>query len=219
MWYLYLDESGDLGFDFVNKKPSKFFTVTVLVLNSYEADRKLAKEVKKVLARKLNPPKHRHRIVQELKGSSTTLQVKQYFFEQVQDIKFGLYSITINKRKVYQRLVSEKERVYNYIARKVLDQIPFENHGIGSIEFVIDRCKSKPEIQEFNTYIRRQVQSRINPLNPLYINHLDSRQSAGLQACDVFCWGIFQSYERRNRDWLNIFSASKVEYNELYFDK
>ena len=24
MWYLYLDESGDLGFDFVNKKPSRF---------------------------------------------------------------------------------------------------------------------------------------------------------------------------------------------------
>lgn len=30
MWYLYLDESGDLGFDFVNKKPSKFFTVSIL---------------------------------------------------------------------------------------------------------------------------------------------------------------------------------------------
>ncbi len=27
MWNLYLDESGDLGFDFVNKKPSKFFTI------------------------------------------------------------------------------------------------------------------------------------------------------------------------------------------------
>ncbi len=32
MWYLYLDESGDLGFDFVNKKPSKFFTITILVI-------------------------------------------------------------------------------------------------------------------------------------------------------------------------------------------
>lgn len=25
MWYLYLDESGDLGFDFVNKKTIKVF--------------------------------------------------------------------------------------------------------------------------------------------------------------------------------------------------
>lgn len=28
--YLYLDESGDLGFDFVNKKPSGFFIITLL---------------------------------------------------------------------------------------------------------------------------------------------------------------------------------------------
>jgi len=26
--YLYLDESGDLGFDFKNKKPSRFFVIT-----------------------------------------------------------------------------------------------------------------------------------------------------------------------------------------------
>ena len=32
MLHLFLDESGDLGFDFVNKKPSKFFTITILVL-------------------------------------------------------------------------------------------------------------------------------------------------------------------------------------------
>lgn len=34
MWFLYLDESGDLGFDFVNKKPSKFFTIAILEIKS-----------------------------------------------------------------------------------------------------------------------------------------------------------------------------------------
>ncbi|MEK6700308.1 MAG: hypothetical protein AABZ10_14850 [Nitrospirota bacterium] len=33
MLYLYLDESGDLGFDFFAKKPSKYFTVTVLAVS------------------------------------------------------------------------------------------------------------------------------------------------------------------------------------------
>jgi hypothetical protein len=40
-----LDESGDLGFDFVNKKPSKFFTITVLAVRD-DNQRKLAKAVK-----------------------------------------------------------------------------------------------------------------------------------------------------------------------------
>ena len=46
MWYLYLDESGDLGFDFVNKSPSKFFTIAILVLNSTNDNRKLIKAFK-----------------------------------------------------------------------------------------------------------------------------------------------------------------------------
>ncbi|MBU1291133.1 DUF3800 domain-containing protein, partial [bacterium] len=34
MYYLYLDESGDLGFDLVNKNSSKFFTVCILLIKS-----------------------------------------------------------------------------------------------------------------------------------------------------------------------------------------
>jgi hypothetical protein len=63
MWYLYLDESGDLGFDFVNKKPSNFFTVTILVVEGVENNRALLNGVKKTIARKLNPSSKRHRVV------------------------------------------------------------------------------------------------------------------------------------------------------------
>ncbi len=36
MLYLYLDESGDLGFDFFTKKPSKFFTITIMMMKEIE---------------------------------------------------------------------------------------------------------------------------------------------------------------------------------------
>lgn len=48
MLYLYLDESGDLGFDFVNKKPSEHFTVCVLAIKGAENDRALSKAVRAV---------------------------------------------------------------------------------------------------------------------------------------------------------------------------
>ena len=79
MWYLYLDESGDLGFDFVNKKPSKFFTVTILALSSQDNNRKLIRAAKITLRRKLNNPKHHKRIACELKGTGTTMEVKKIF--------------------------------------------------------------------------------------------------------------------------------------------
>ena len=58
MWFLYLDESGDLGFDFVNKKPSRFFAVTILALRGQENNKALAKAVQKTLSRKLNQRGH-----------------------------------------------------------------------------------------------------------------------------------------------------------------
>jgi len=215
MWYLYLDESGDLGFDFVNKRPSKFFTVTILALSSRDANRKLIKAVKNTLRRKLNNPKHRKRIVYELKGTGTTLEFKKYFFNQVKNTKFGIYSITLNKRRVFEKLAKDKPRVYNYISRQVLDKIPFEKNAGDRVELIIDRSMAKPEIEEFNSYIRRQLEGRLLQSTPLDIYHRLSHENCGLQAADLFCWGIFQKYERRNKDWINVF-AKKVIFDEQF---
>src|SRR3989344_752425 len=205
MLYLYVDESGDLGFDFITKNPSKFFTLTILTLDNYDQDRKLAKAVKITLSRKLNPKGKRTRIVQELKGSNTTPEVKDYFYKKLKEIKFSVYSITINKKRVIQELTGQKDRLYNYITRKVLDQIPLEKSVGNAINLIVDKCKGKPEIKDFNDYIKKQLEARINPQTPLFINHLISHESAGLQVCDMFCWGIFQKYERRKDGWYSIF--------------
>ncbi len=215
MWYLYLDESGDLGFDFVNKKPSKFFTISILAVSGVEDNRKLIKGVKVTLRRKLNPKKHRRRIIEELKGKDTTLEVKQYFYNQLSKVNFEIYAITLNKKRVFERLSKEKPRVYNFIARQVIDKIPFEKNHANRVELIIDRSKSKPEIEEFNFYIRSQIQGRLDPKVTLDMYHWDSKQSAGLQAADMFCWGVFQKYERRNTKWFETFEK-KVKFEDLY---
>lgn len=124
MWYLYLDESGDLGFDFANKRPSNFFTVTILVVKGVENNRALIGAVKKTLQRKLNPKGKRKRIVTELKGEKTSIQIKKYFYKQLTEIPFEIYSVTLNKRQVSDGLAVEKHRLYNYIARLALEQVP-----------------------------------------------------------------------------------------------
>lgn len=215
MWYLYLDESGDLGFDFVNKKPSKFFTVTILALAGIENNRKLIKAIKVVLRRKLNPKGKRKRIVQELKGSSTTIEVKKYFYKQAKNVQFGLYAMTLNKRRVYKYLIKDKSKIYNFVARQVLDRIPFEKNKNERVEVIIDRSKNKPEIEEFNLYIRNQLEGKLNPKTPLDIYHWKSHEIPGLQAVDMFCWGIFEKYERSRLEWFEIFE-DKIKFNNVY---
>ncbi len=80
MWFLYLDESGDLGFDFVNKKPSNHFTITILAVSTWSRNRAIIKAGDKTLKRKLNRRFFRTRVVQELKASETTLDVKKYLY-------------------------------------------------------------------------------------------------------------------------------------------
>jgi len=216
MWFLYLDESGDLGFDFVNKHPSKFFTITILAVHGKQNNRQLAKAVRKTLDRKLNPKRKRRRIVDEMKGTKTTLPVKQYFLRKLEEnnVPFALFSLTIDKRKVYDRLTREKERVYNYLARKLLDTIRFENANT-RVYLYIDKSKSKPEIADFNQYIKRHIQARLDPNVPLNIFHGDSCLHPGLQAVDLFCWGIFRQYERGLTDWYDCYKK-RVKLDELF---
>jgi len=142
MLYLYLDESGDLGFDFFAKKPSKYFTVTVMLVQGMENRKKIAKAVKRTLQNKF--PKQ-EKI--ELKGSKQSIEVKKYFYRHIESVPFELYALTLNKRRVYDYLSHKKDRVYNFIARKVLDVIPFTNAQV-RVGLVIDRSKSKKEIIE-----------------------------------------------------------------------
>ncbi|MBI4309006.1 MAG: DUF3800 domain-containing protein, partial [Candidatus Omnitrophica bacterium] len=157
MLYLYLDESGDLGFDFVNKKPSKFFTICILVIKGMESRKRIVKMIERTLRRKLNPKNKRKRFVQELKATSTTLAIKEYFYRNIKDVDFSIYSITLNKQRVYSNLVENKARVYNWVARMLLDQIDFTTADT-RISFVVDKSKSKPEIAEFDKYILWNLQ-------------------------------------------------------------
>jgi len=214
MWFLYLDESGDLGFDFVNKRPSKYFTIAILAIQGVDKDRQLINAVKKTLARKINNKRARRRLGLELKGSSTTLEIKKYFFARVKDIPFAVFALTLNKRKVYERLTREKERVYNYVARLVLDQIKFENAAV-QVELIVDKSKGKWEIKEFNRYIETQLKARLDPKVPLNIRHENSTVFKGIQAADLFGWGIFRKYEKTDFSWFDLFK-NKVRFDELY---
>lgn len=214
MWFLYLDESGDLGFDFVNKRPSNYFTITILAVSGLSRNRAIIKAATKTLKRKLNHRRSRKRIVQELKATRTTLDIKKYLYKQLENVNFGIYSVTLNKRRVYQTLAEKKSHVYNYISRLVLDEIPFKSAS-GRVYLIIDKSKSLSEVKEFNKYIIKQLEGKLDPSVPLDINHFQSRENKGIQVADMFCWGFFRKYERRDLSWYNVFK-DKIIYETLY---
>ena len=96
----------------------------------------------------------------------------------------------------------------------MLDQIPY-NGADTRVEIIIDKSKTKKNIAEFNQYIIRQIKSKFDPKAPIDIFHYNSKHNLGLQAVDMFCWGIFRKHERNDRSWFDIFKE-KVVYDKQY---
>lgn len=52
MWHLFLDESGDLGFNFDEKKPSRFLTIAILATNNRETVKDIPISCKNYITKK-----------------------------------------------------------------------------------------------------------------------------------------------------------------------
>lgn len=196
-----MDESGDLGFDFQTKRPSRFLTITILVCDDKTTLDGFRKAVRRTLKNKLNR-KNKTRPVQELHGSDTSLAVKSYFARQLPTTGWRLYSVTLNKQRVDQRLTTRrgKKKLYNYLARFLLQQLPLQDVD-RNVSLVVDKSKNTAEIRDFNTYVQRELRSLLPMNTALHIHHNRSQDHAGLQAVDLFCWGFSRKHERDDRRW------------------
>lgn len=214
--FIFLDESGDLGFDFNKPKTSRLFVITLLVCHDKPAQDGFRRAVERTIKNKLNHKKTKSRIVQELKGAHTALTIKQYFRRQLPADGWGVYSVTLNKLRVEPHLQTKagKQKLYNFLAHFILDKVHFPEDA-SRVSLVVDRSKNREEIRDFNQYVANQLQALL-PLNTrLDIDHLGSHESPGLQAVDMFCWGFARKDEAQDRSWYDLYQ-DKIRFETIY---
>lgn len=214
--FIFLDESGDLGFDFKKRKTTKKFVITLLVCESDETRHEFTKAIRRTLKNKLNRKKNNSRQVTELKGTGTTIDIKKYFFRNIKSDKWAIYSLVLNKVRVESHLQTKtgKKKLYNFLSRVLLEKLNLYD-AKRNVELVVDRCKNKEEVRDFNLYLINQLEALL-PLNTnLNISHLTSQESAGLQAVDLFSWGIFRKYEGNDYAWYTIYQH-KIRFETEY---
>ena len=213
---VYLDESGDLGFDFENKHPSKKFVITLLVCESGSVTREFRTAVRRTLKNKLNHGKKGSRVVGELKGTGTTVAIKRYFLRHSPKGGWRIYTVAVNKERVNKSLRTKqgKKKLYNFIARFLLEKVDLTNAG-NAVTLVVDKCKNKDEIADFNQYVANQLEGLLPLEVPLNIYHEHSSANAGLQAVDLFCWGIYRKYEQEDLEWYRDYRA-RIAYETEY---
>lgn len=203
---IYLDESGDLGFDFKNTKTSQFLIIALLVCYDQDANANTLRSIKKTLKNKVSQNKN------ELKGSALALPIKKYFLGQMRKCSNWYLSAAIADKKTWLRnhkannhYELKKKVLYDEIAKRVFSQLT-DIDSATHIDIVIDRSKNKGEIGEFDSAVIAAVRDRINKNAYLSIRHSSSQEELGLQAIDVFCSGLGRKYEKNDLVWYTEFS-------------
>lgn len=209
---IFFDESGCLG---SKSGSSKVFLATALVCYGKSNENVIKKAVYRTLKNKLKNKGG----TMELKGMSTSLSVKKYFFRFLPPEGWALFSIILDKNNMIQFLRTKvaKEKMYNSIAQFLIPQIEFPKE-LKSVHIVFDKCKSTEEIRRFNRDLEKQLKVLLPAEMKLYIRHETSQANLGLQAVDLFSWGIFRKFDKNDLNWYDVFKH-RIKLEEIYSHK
>lgn len=212
MSYIFLDESGDLGFDFQKAKTSKFFVITFLFARNKNL---LEHIVKKIFHGFTNKELRHHPNI--LHGHKETPKTRIKVLKLLAAEDTSILSIYLNKRKVYTKLQDEKHVVYNYVTNILLDRvytkklIPLDQ----PIYLIASRRKTNKFLnQNFKTYLKNQVKT--NHKLKLSIEIKSPIQEKALQIVDMACWAIFRKREYNDESYILILKDKIIEESPLF---
>jgi hypothetical protein len=108
MAYIFMDESGDLGFDFTKVKTSRHFVVTFLLMPDEGTVRAARKIVKKVVRTMSKRGRRKHTGV--LHAHKESPAIRRRLLAEVAKLDIGIFTIVLNKQRVYVQSCSYRMR-------------------------------------------------------------------------------------------------------------
>lgn len=212
MSYIFLDESGDLGFDFSKNKTSKNFIITLLFTKDKSVLEKIVKKIFKGFNKK-ELQSHNGTLHAYKEKPKTKIKLLKDFVEK--DCG-DIITIYLNKDKVYTNLQNEKAVLYNYVTNILLDRV-FTKKLIPTdekINIVASRRETSKFLNEnFKNYISMQLSK--HKANIEVIIATPSKEK-GLQVVDTLSWSIFRKQEHSDDIYYNIIKSKIIEENPLY---
>jgi hypothetical protein len=209
MMYIYLDESGDLGF---GQESTKYFTIAFVVMENPIPFRRCVKRVKL---------KYYIPLEAELKGNTTREIIKKDLLERFAKLDIEVHAITVSKKNVEPKLQRDTNILYNYmVGLSLVERILEEPRDARVVINVDRRITSVTSGFNFNQYLRYKIwyEKERGDID-LNINHLDSHQAHAIQGIDIICNSIFRKYNSNNYTLFNIIRNKLKSDKRLFFGK
>lgn len=211
MAYIFLDESGDLGFNFNKRKTSNYFVITFLFVSN---KRVIEKIVSKTHGELKNKYKKLGGILHSFREKPIT---RQRLLKRLAGKDCRIMAILLNKSKVYTRLQNEKDVLYNYVTNILLDRI-FTKQLVNFNEPIIliaSRKETNKFLNEnFKNYLRQSIKNN-HKIN-LSIEIKTPYEEKSLQAVDFVSWAIFRKYQSGDESYYNLIKQKIAEESSLF---
>ncbi len=208
MTYIFLDESGDLGF---KKTSSKWFLFTLVAIDE---PRKLDKIIKK--ARKSLKKKHKHRF-SELHAYHCDDITRIRILKSLAEIDIFIVTTILNKKKVHVDLQNQKNYLYNFTANIILDRLINKNiideKSVTSL--IVDKKDTNKNLKNnFIDYITKAMNQKQKATFKMSLTA--SHDSKGIQAVDFISWAIFRKYEQGDYEFYEIIKDKIIDERLLF---
>lgn len=214
--YIYLDESGDLGwkFDAPYRRggSSRYLTISCLIVP--ENKRHLPKRIIQKMYKK-----YKWNSKKEKKWSEMDMISRCYFAEQAKkmrnehpDIKY--FSMTVSKEKVMSHIRSDGNKLYNYMIGLLLLE---EMSSVDKINFIPDPRSLKVESgNSMSDYLQTKLWFEHNSKAILNTTPCDSASNRNIQFADMLSGIVQGNYEDSNsKPWKIL--APVLRSRRLYF--
>jgi len=209
--YLFMDESGCLGFDFNKKKTSKYFVVTCLFTSNKRPLEKIVKKVHGGLRKQLK----KHPGV--LHCTNEKSETRKHLLKLLNKKDCTIMTIYLNKRKVNAKLQNKKHELYNYVTNILLDRIIKKRFLPVSDKIMLIASKRETNKflnDNFSIYLNRKVNQMHNIELAVEIKTPAAEKS--LQAVDFACWAIYRKYEYSDVSYYGLIKDKVMEENPLF---
>lgn len=210
MAYIFLDESGDLGFDFSKKKSSKYFVVTAIFSKNHRSIEKCVKTVFSGLKKK-------YKMIGVLHAHKEESVTRRRLLHCLVGKECQAIAIVLNKSRVYTHLQDEKAVLYNYVTNILLDRILSKKIiDTSGVTHIIAAQKETNRFlnENFKGYLMQQAKN--NHGLPISVHIATTHKEKGLQAADCVSWALFREYEYGDDQYSRIVKGIVVEEVFLY---
>ena len=205
MKYIYIDESGDLGF---KETSSKCFIFTAVIVDDDRVLERVVKKIWKTLKNKRRGELHathenditRRRLLNMVNNIPTINIISAFFYKQ--EIRKEFQN---NKNSLYSRSLCVLIETLFKRSKTLLN---------GNISIFLDKTLMKKVIRdELVKNINNLIKIKYN--KNYIIDFISSQDNKSIQATDFISWGIFKKYESDDDSYLRLIKDKILSVNKI----